>query len=655
MVKIIYKNNNPFIQINDEIIPPTAFRSFRPQPYNIAEFERIGGRLYQMIVSGKLNANGDKYSLYGPVWVGDNKYDFSAFDRQINMFMKYAPDGYFCIMIQLDTPDWWLEKHPEWPDSFYKLNQTTISEEWKTAAANYLQAFIKYAEEKYGDKIFAYSYSCGLCTEWFCCDYGVETAQKLDAYKKYLGDENAVIPDLLCTDDGDTCDLRAPDSNERKYMDFCCSLNNNLVTFFAKKAQEILNHNKLIGVFYGYIDQGTALKQNLWFTNLYAEAWKSNDIDILFSPASYNDNRHLDGVPLFQYAIDSLPLNNKLYLHEIDHRTDLAMYPLGTGNFMQDCYETAEDSINVLRRELCITMLKSGAFWWFDFYGGYFATPQYEAELKRQLEIYNMLSECERNQVAEVAVFVDGPSMNLMKERVNLVPECVRSNLTEITKSGAMLNTFNLCDLPKIDVNKYKLFVFLNALDIPYDILECIETKLKDKYKFYVYAPNICENNLNKSGVEKILDMKLEYAQDGIKKTAVYNEKVFGFEEAVSPLFIVNDTTAEPVAMYQDGGVCIAKKGRTFYSATGNIPYEIWQYAEKEAGVHIYNDSGCYVAVTDSFIAMQNTKSDDCIINLPFDCEVEELFDGGNYKTSNCTLRYNTKKGTTKIFKIKRG
>lgn len=653
MSKIIYKNNNPFIEINGELIPPAAFRSFRPQPFNVAQFHRMGVRLFQMQVAGKTNALGDMYSLYGPVWIGDHKYDFTAFDRQIQMFMKYAPDGYFCIMVLLDTPDWWLQENPDIPDSFFALGKSVISEKWKKDAADYLQAFIEYAEKNYGDRIFAYSYACGLCTEWFMDDHGAPTAAKLLAYRKYLNDDNAEIPILTNENDGEESDLREPFSNQKKYMDYCCRLNSDLVVYFAEKAQEIINHEKLIGVFYGYIDQGTAFKQNLWFTNIYDSVWKCMDIDMLFSPASYNDNRDFDGVPLYQYAVDSLPICNKLYLHEMDHRTDLSLYPLSTGRFMWDCYETAKESIAVLRRELCNAMLKNSALWWFDFYGGYFSTPEYEQELSKHLKIYNELNTIEHKQVAEIAVFVDAPSMNYMKERTDLVPECVRCNLTELVKSGAMIETFNLNDIKNIDKDKYKLFVFLDALCIPDDIVEFINSELSDKYKFYVYAPNIVGEKLDYKRISNITGMDIATLEKtSHARTAQYNSVSFGFSKPVVPEFEITDDSIEVIARYNDEKVCTALKNKTFYSTVGNIPYQLWQYAEKVAGVHIYSENGCYVAASSAFVAMQNAKSEECKITMPYDCELEELFDGGIYKTVDKKLCYQTSLGDTKLFKI---
>ena len=651
-VKITRERGQQLIDIDGVKHIPVAFRSFRPQPYNVQQFYRMGVRLFQMLVSGKRNALGDMYSLYGGVWSGNGEYNFDNFDKQMQMFMKYAPNGYFLIMIQLDTPDWWLKENPEYTDSFQNLGEMSVCEKWKKDAAEYLKALINYAEEKYGDRIFGYSYSCGLCTEWFVEDHGRKTPEKLRLYREYTKNPNAVIPDLTQFDDGDECDLRAVDSNELEYMNWCCELNSSLVNYFAAAAREVIGHKKLIGVFFGYLDQGTAFKQNLWFTNIYDSVWKNHDIDMLFSPASYNDNRFFDGVPMYQYAVDSVSLNDKLYIHELDHRTDLAKYPLSTGFILQDCCNTQEESVAVLRREFANVLLKSGGMWWFDFYGGYFSNPDYEAELKRQIEIYRQFASEEKNQVANVAVFADTPSMNCMKERVELVPECVRANLTEITKSGAMINTFNLSDITRIDAGKYKIFVFLDALNISDEVREYINGELADKYKFFVYSPDYISGKMSTNAIEKITGMHVEKFSGKTSLSAVYKGTAFGFSKPISPMFKVCDGTVETLAEYTDKSACVCKKGKTFYSAVGNIPYTLWQDVFKSVGVHIYSDCGCYTAVTDKFVAHQNTKGDICSIKLPYDCEFEEMFDGGKYKTENCTLCYKAPVGSTKLFRI---
>ena len=118
------------IYINGTEYTPYMYRSFRPSPASISLFHRCGVKLYQMLVSGRYSTLGVPYSNYGEVWVGNGKYDFSPFDNQMAMFKRFAPDGKFMIMVQLDAPLWWLKEHPNSDDGYVYLGKAALDEEW---------------------------------------------------------------------------------------------------------------------------------------------------------------------------------------------------------------------------------------------------------------------------------------------------------------------------------------------------------------------------------------------------------------------------------------------------------------------------------------------------------------------------------------------
>ena len=107
--KIVRENGVLKIQINGKNYNPLSFKSFRPNPQNVSEFYNAGIRLFSVLSSGITSALGVPYSLYGESWTGDNQYDFSAIDRQMDMFIENAPDAYFAPMLQIDPRDWYLK------------------------------------------------------------------------------------------------------------------------------------------------------------------------------------------------------------------------------------------------------------------------------------------------------------------------------------------------------------------------------------------------------------------------------------------------------------------------------------------------------------------------------------------------------------------
>lgn len=119
------------VEIDGRLYPPLSFKSFRPNPKNVSEFYDAGVRLFSVLTSGITSALGVPYSLYGESWIGEGTYDFSPVDRQMDMFLENAPEGYFAPMIQLDTRPWYLQQHPEVPNSFTHLSQIACDDGWK--------------------------------------------------------------------------------------------------------------------------------------------------------------------------------------------------------------------------------------------------------------------------------------------------------------------------------------------------------------------------------------------------------------------------------------------------------------------------------------------------------------------------------------------
>ncbi len=631
--RIIWKNGSPFIEINGKDYLPAAARSFRPTPANVSLFYRNGLRLFQVQCGGIKNRLGVPYSLYGGCWVGDHTYDFSALDAQMEMFCRFAPEGYFMPMAILDMPEWWMEQHHSEINSFWQPGEASLMEEWVEEASDYLQAFLRHCEEKWGGRVFAYSFSAGRTTEWF--DTFGTTPRKVAAYGK------TPVP---TKEDLAKKDLYENDSPEYQYLRFCSTLVPTLIRRFTAAAREVVV-KKPMGIFYGYCCLPKGWQNQRTGSNGYEAVWSDDGLDLIFSPAAYYQNRLADGVSTYQVAVDSLPLHGKVYLHEIDHRTHLARYPLENGMVLQCDYENEEETIRVLRRELCAAACKGASHWWFDFFGGYYATPGYEAELKREMEILERLSKVERCSVSEIAVFVDPTSFMHMNDNGHFTLDLVEYNRNSLHECGAPFDFFNLKDLPRVQKDQYKMFVFLNALEIDQTTKETIK-KLKDRTLVWLYAPNYFSG-----GAGEVCGIRIAPAKGG---KILWGKEQFGFSEPITPQFAVCDEEAEVFARYADGTPACARKGKEVYLAAGKVPAALWRELARQSGVHIYAETPGALYMDSRFIARQTMHETEPELSLPFDCELEELFDGGIYRTQNKKLRYSAPNGETKLFLIKK-
>ena len=652
MVKIIYKNGSPFIDIHGKLYEPCAFRSFRPKPDNISLITRCGVKLCQILVSGLPCTNGSPYSLFGEVWKGEGEYDFGPFDRQFEMFRRFAaPDAYFNVMLQLDDRPWWHEKHPDLPyDSYHHITEMAHCEEWKRAAADYLQAFITYAEEKYGDRIYAYSIAAGLSNEWF--DHSLYQRNEFDRsdtvltrlWRDQIGKPDAPAPTIESMEAGESS-LRAPASDDYAYLKLATDSTSDLICFFAAEAQKVLHHEKLFGLFYGYIN--IQAHPIYWNTSGYEKVWSSPDIDMLYAPAAYRHNRDIDGVGSYQYAVDSIRASGKLYLHENDHRTEMAWFPLETGGFLKDGYKSFNDWQQVFRRELCNVMQKQSSFWWFDFFGGYYNAPEYERELTLETKLFRKMAEGKRESVSEIAVFTDPMSTVCTKEDSQLNFDVLLHIIDELLRCGAPFEFYNLGDIPKLDLNRYKLFVFLNITALSDELRTFIETKLNGRQKVFLHAAGMAKDGvLDIANTSALTGMHIaEFSPED--PTADYNGVKFRFSKEIAPMLRVEEADAEILARYPDGSAAAARKGDTVWCGVGNTPWQFWRDIAEAAGVHIYDRDGGGTAICSQFMGAYTTLTEDRTYYMKEDGIYTDLFSGEKFRCEGGVMKLHAESGRT--------
>jgi beta-galactosidase len=698
----VVKQNGMFkIKINNQIFEPLSFRSFRPEKRNISEFYDTGVRLMSVLHTG-LNCTLDvPYSPFGESWIGPKQYDFSVIDRQMELFIKNAPDAYFNIMLQLDTRDWYLKAHPEFTNSYWNLVEMAGQEQWREDTTQFLQDTIRYFEQKYGDKIFAYSLFCGASTEWYTNSQGKgrpeailrEHPIKEAAFRKFTGDNAAkLIPlkELHHTSHGVFRDPVA-DAPALRYWHFHHEIIGETILYFAKKTQEVLKHKKLLGLYYGYLTQlnGTRLLEEGHLA--YERVWRCPDLDMIFAPAKYGKPRSFEGTSGFLATIDSLELNNKLVFQEIDHTTYIAPKTVENGRSIPGSDSKLKDEFQtrmVLRREFVLTRVKRTSLWWFDFFGGYFYAEPLMKEIKNMVQVHEKIKDLPLASNAEIAVFGDVESMYYAQAFSPLATDLLVTVPDELARIGAPYDIFNFSDLdhPKLAINQYKLFIFLNTFKITPEKIAFIQNKLKAKGRtlLWIYAPNyIQENGFSTAGISVITDFKVKirardeqdvhvkkqgffaqlptntqysFSKAKITKSSNYTTVDDASTSKISPLFEIEDPTAEVLGTFSDGKTAFARrKGKRYtslYSTIGNMPAPIFREIARNAGVHIYYEGTDPVYINNRLIGIHMQSDTAHTIKLPNKKtkKLTELFDGGEVSVvqGKCTLPHAL--GSTKLY-----
>lgn len=660
--ELIRENGKLAISVDGKILHDLSFKSFRPTKNNVSDFYKAGIRLFNVYCSGCMSALNVPYSLYGETWFGEGKYNFDSLDKQFEMFLENAPeDSYFMLNIHLDSRDWWHEENPGRSRSFTHLSQIAADEKWRRDTADYLKACIKHCEEKFGDKIVAYYLLGGHTTEWFSDkDYEESHPIKLDAFRKYMDDESIDIPQK------DVLEKPATqlflDSKEDKtvisYRKFHNELIVDTVLYYAKAAQEVLNHNKLVGVFFGYILELRGPR--LWNAGHieYDKLYNSPDIDLLATPSSYQF-RSYDAPSACMLLSDTLDLHNKLYFVSFDHMnynvrklkdhprrisggedaekaiTSLAIY-------RNDILEDAKQTIDAMQREFMQRTYRRVAMWWFDMLEGWYYDDELMAGIKSVIDVSKSVMDKECTSNSEVAVIVSSDSMYYVNKCSRANDFFISDQRLGLALMGTPYDIYSTTDLTKIDASKYKMFFFLNAFSLTEENRNYINNVLKKDGRTIVFAgpcDYVGEDGFSKERMENMLGMKLQQLEEP-ENAVSYGDVKYGNEKAFDETFAVVDENAQTVASFvQSGKTGVAAKHEkdytVYYSAVGNLHASILHDIAKDAGVHIYTKQGVATFINSSFYGIYNTKDEETVITLKEDGEYKEIFSGKVYKTDD--------------------
>ncbi len=654
---VIRENGILKVDIDGKKYMPLSFKSFRANPKNVSEFYDAGIRLFSVLIGGITSALGVPYSLYGESWIGENKYDFSPIDRQMNMFIENAPDGYFAPMLQLDTREWFLEAHPDMPNSFTSLSQMINEERWRNAASAYLEAAVNHIEEKYGDRVYGYFLLCGTTTEWFSArDREAPHPLKEKAYRAWCGDENASLPSKEeCDAKGDAF-LTEDEENIGRMRKFSAESISDTALYFAAKLKKLTNRKKLVGMYFGYLLE-LDNERIFSFGHLeYEKVYTSPDIDMISSPSSY-DYRKISDPSAYMVTKKTLDKHGKLYFLEFDHITHVApeeihekssfgksdkpmMVKIPGAN--SKCKNETE-SLNLMYRDWLLCSADGAALWWFDMFDGWFRSVEMMKCIKGMIKITDRLGSLERKEDGEVAVFFEGSSMYKVRKTANIDCHALSDIRGSLASAGVKYDMYSICDLHLPEIEKYKLIILANQYEMQKKTLGRIsELKEKGVSVLYMYASGyFLDGKASEENISSVCGMNI------ISSGKAFGDVVVGKNRysytVPAPYFAICDTEATPMAYYENGNTAAAYKkdlSYSIYSGSAGISSDLIKEAARLCGAHIYSENPkIYVYPCSAYTGVYNASDGDAEILLPCG-DYKDLIGGAVYtsKAGRLTL-----------------
>lgn len=579
-----------------------AYRSFNPELQTVQVFAGFGVDWVCIYPSNTLNSLGLPYSVYGPLWLGPEHYDFTPLDRQIQELVAANPRVQIICMIDLNTPPW-FERRFGWggagaDDSFYRLGKVASLPAWRDATRNYLQAFLRHTEAHYAGAIRAYMLCCGGTCEWQDRSLGEESRSRRAGFRRWAQAEG--LPDPVDIPPASVRDhishdlLRDPqdDAMALAYWRFCHGQIGDTILDFAQAARGIIGRRAELGVFYGYILEFGPNRLVSEGHLDYERVFASPDIDFAVAPGSYR-HRQMGGTSPFLVPVGTLKQRGKAFLQELDMRTHTSKRPAPWYKAAFDTWHNEAETVAGLRREFSFCLTEDVSCWWFDMWGGFYETASARAALAQMKQIWDAAQARQHVPAAQIAVIVD-PESALYLDEANPRIDAFNSGLAHaLHHVGAPHRAFSWGDLPNLDLSPYRLVVF--------------------PYLFVMNAER-----------RRLLDATV--CRDGRAVLWLYRPGVIDdghYDEAA-----VQRLTG--VAADQPGICTCPMAGWTsVVSANPKLESGDLRAIARQAGVHIYSDSNEPLYASGRYVALHSASGGPRRLALPRECAtVTELFSG---------------------------
>lgn len=465
-----------------------AYRSFWPEHEAMKEFFAAGVKTVCIFPSSTTNSLGEPYSKYPAVWRYPDTYDWESFDRQFDEIIALNSEVEFLCMVDLNTPIWLARMLGMAGDgnfdSFIDLTNCLTNPRWNELTTKYLDDFLAHAEAKYGDRIRAYILACGQTDEWM--DYSAyrSSRAKNAAYAAWRSErglpaENFATPDLL---DKGAFENRIHDpSSESAALDtiaFTQELVADSILRFARRTKEATGGDKEVGVFFGYILELSDWRMTGCGHLAYEKVFADPAVDFFISPGTYWD-RPIGGGSGFMAPNATRLLDNKGYMHEIDHRT--TTYNCALNEFVSigwmNNWKSPAENVAGMRREMALALVNHASCWFFDMWGG---AHEYEGgyeNIAAMKKIWDAFAADRSASAAEILLVADPQSAAIYNDRIEATAffPAVRRQLNRL---GAPFEICSFNDLDRLDLTPYKLVIFPGSFLITAERQKTLDEKV---------------------------------------------------------------------------------------------------------------------------------------------------------------------------------
>ena len=457
-------------------------------------------------------------------WKEDGSYDAAHPIDCIKAVKELHPTAKLHFRLNLTPPYWWMRKHPEELVKYYgvesvdtgagrnvtekdktnEIRASFVSERWICDVQNVLTQFCRALKDSgLSEEVVSVQLAYGAYGEWhmygkYYGDGAYEgdySEPMLRFFRKYLKEKYKTV-DALCNAwkenvTFETAELATPsmrhelqDNNAYRYPECSMRAIDSLKCFqlgapyaiseFAKELKKSWGDGLLVGTFYGYyFGCGDVFSRMLEPYLLFND----KNIDFLAAPNAYTANKFSGNAAFLRYCAESVRLNGKLFLNEMDQGYKAFYNYRGKGNVY--LCENNEEYNSLVKRNVLENVLRGMGAWYFDhnhpedFYKpekiGYWDDPERLKAIKEIREFAERIPKIRPNYTscADVLLVFDTESVYYQglyegaHDKHNTYNQFDFADA--IAKSGVAYDTIWLYDLLKCDISQYKCVLFVSC------------------------------------------------------------------------------------------------------------------------------------------------------------------------------------------------
>ena len=622
-----------------------------------------------------------------PLWPSDAgpSAPETVWERGFELLEKAHPDFRAWIRLDLEPPETWLRAHPEEAQIHYDEQRgdrfswrvAFAAPLWRRETAGRLERFIATVEARWGHRVWCYQLHAGDCGEWAYSWKPVLSGYapaQIAAWREWLrerygheerlreawgdtsaGFENAEPPPwsgrLRPRQWPPASHLHDP-ASDRRLVDW--------LTFHgyaqadalarlagvARRALESLGRKKLIAAFHGYhfAPYGAAyFYGNAGYSDLDL-VLRSPDLDALCTPLAYI-HRNPGGVTSHHNLATSIRLHGKLFFTEDDTFTHRAQWTP-----WRYCCRTAEETLEILWRNLAGILAEGGSQWWMDHDGGgWYLDPVLEKGIQQMRKVAEETLARDRAPCAQVVCVTNEASFRLLRQDVALSDLLWPRTQIELMRIGAPVEFVRVRDLAiaesRGETARWRFVVVSGCLWLDDEERALLERTLLGggRHVLFLHGQGISDGRrLDLNRVSDLTGIRIRlYPLGGpCRAEAVMEGRhlEWGTDREVAPILSVDDPNAEIRGwLERQYEAVLARKAQgdwtSWWCGVPGLPWFLLGRMSEEAGVHRYLDEGSQVMANRSLLAAHALSEGDCKLRLPGRRRVWEAVTGRDLGT----------------------